>query len=141
MYLIVLTSSLLIMELNACLRCMGWLELLCITLTLVVGFLYILNVCLLFVFILFILLSTSVCKVKFNFGCTLSKYKWSSLVCLLFPLHKRIMSLTYLCQNIILWAFFLIYLLTGCSIAIMNATWYVWPSLWAYLLLLWYVSM
>ena len=49
---------------------------LCLTVNVVVGFLYILNVCLLSVFVMvrsrkFMLLLTSVSKVKFNFRCSL----------------------------------------------------------------------
>ena len=39
----------------ACLCCMGWFEVLCITLTVVVGFLYILKLCLLFSFVMVIM--------------------------------------------------------------------------------------
>ena len=69
---------------------------LCMAVTVVVGFLYILNVCLLSVFVIvrsrkFILLLTSVSKVKFNFWCSLLMC-WCSLVCLLFPLFRSNMS-------------------------------------------------
>ena len=66
---------------------------LCMTVTVVVGFLYILNMCLLSVFVMvrsrkFILLLSSVSKVKFNFWCSLLIYWCNCLVCLLLPLYK-----------------------------------------------------
>ena len=65
------------------------------TVTVAVGFLYILNVCLLFVFVIvrirkFILLLTSISKVKFNFRCT--SYWCCCLVCLLLPLYRSNIS-------------------------------------------------
>ena len=71
----------------------------------VVGFLYILNVS---VFVMvksrrFMLLLTSVSKVKFNFSCSLLMYWCNCLVCLLLPLYRSNMSSSYLYQyNILL---------------------------------------
>ena len=84
---------------------------LCMTVNVVVGFLYILNVCLLSVFVKvrsmkFMLLLTSVSKVKFNFRCSLMCW-CNCLVCLLLPLNKSNMSSTYLYQYNILLAYLL----------------------------------
>ena len=73
-----------------------------ITVTVVVGFLYILNVCLLSVFVIvrsrkFILLLTSVSKVKFNIGYTLmrSKQLFTKIICFPYisePYFKHIIT-------------------------------------------------
>jgi hypothetical protein len=87
---------------------------LCVTITVVVDFLYILNMCLLSVFVIvksrkFMLLLSSVSKVKFNFWCSLLMYWCSCLICLLFSFYRSNtrMSSTYLHQYIILLAYLL----------------------------------
>ena len=93
------------MKLNAaCLCCLGWFEVLCITVTVMVGFLYLVKVCLLCVSVIvtlrnFVLYLTSVSNEKFNFGCSLLMYWCGSLVCLLFPSYRNIVSST-ICTNI-----------------------------------------
>ena len=57
---------------------------LCMTVNVVVGFLYILNVCLLSVFVMvrsrkFMVLLTSVSKVKFNFRCVAFIYWYNQI--------------------------------------------------------------
>ena len=100
---------------------------LCMTVIVVVGFLHILNVSLLSVFVTvrsrnIILLLTSVSKVKFNFRSGLLMHWCSCLVCLLFPLYRSNMSSTYLYQYIILLPYLLFCLLIMwvCTISWIN---------------------
>ena len=85
---------------------------LCMAVNVVVDFLYILNVCLISVFVMvrsrkFMLLLISVSKVKFNFRRSLLMSWCNCLVCLLLPLYRNNMSLTYLYQYNILLAYLL----------------------------------
>lgn len=111
----------------ACLCCMGWFEVLCITLTVVVGFLYILKLCLLSSLVMvmsrkFMDLFSSVSRVNLSLGCILLMCVWSCSICLLLPLYMRSMSSTYLYQYNILCAclLFSVFSMCVCSMLCMN---------------------
>ena len=91
----------------ACLCCVGWFDVLCITMSVVVGFLYILYVCVLLVLLIvrsrkFILLFCSISSINFNLWCIVSVsythldvYKRQTMYCSQFAI-TRINEITFI---------------------------------------------